>query len=300
MINGQKWHDADGAEIHAHGGCIMQFGSYYYWYGENRTENNFVSCYRSKDLKNWEFRNHILTTQSTAFYLPQAEQVTLKSSFLHKKGLIERPKVLFCAHTGKYILWAHYENGRNYKRAAACIASCDTPDGDFVFHGAFRPFGHMSRDCTLFLDQGNAYFISAANHNRDMKVYLLTDDFLNVKEEVATLWPGCSREAPTVFVRDGLYYMLTSACTGWTPNQGKYATSRQLDSGWSELYDFGDETTYQSQPTWVIEKDGAFYYLGDRWGGQGKKYFDSTYVVFKLQFEGDAVHLESQTDQVSF
>lgn len=265
----------------------MQFGKYYYWYGEDRRENHYVSCYRSEDLRSWEFRNHILTTHSAISFLPQASTASLKRAVTGKKVNIERPKVIYCKKTGKYILWAHYENGRNYRKAAACVASCDSPDGDFIFHGAFRPFGNMSRDCTLFQDCEAAYFISAANNNQDLKVYLLTDDYLGVKKEAATLWPGASREAPVVFRRNGLYYMLTSACTGWSPNQGKYAVSNQLSGGWSDLQDFGDATTFDSQPTWVIEREGKYIYIGDRWGGDGARYFDSTYVFLEIQFDGD-------------
>ena len=57
--NGTLWNDIDGNPIHAHGGWMLSYGGYFYWYGEDRRENYYVSCYRSKDLRNWEFRNHI-------------------------------------------------------------------------------------------------------------------------------------------------------------------------------------------------------------------------------------------------
>lgn len=289
MKNGITWYDTQGNALHAHGGCIMKFGAYYYWYGEDRRGQNYVSCYRSQDLKNWEFRNHILTVASSIVPLAHTQNAVLKRGFWNKKVNIERPKVVFCEETGKYILWAHYENGRNYLEAAACVASCDTPDGDYTYHGAFRPFGNMSRDCTLTQDGGRTYFISAANENRDLKVYRLTEDCLNTEETVATLWPGQSREAPALFRKDGEYYMLSSACTGWTPNQGTFARSNALTGDWSALKEFGDGTTYHSQPTWVLEKDGKYLYIGDRWEGGGKKYFKSTYVFLELEFEGKDV-----------
>ena len=36
---------------------------------------------------------------------------------------LERPKVLFNAKTGKYVLWVHYENGKDY-HCAACAIAC--------------------------------------------------------------------------------------------------------------------------------------------------------------------------------
>lgn len=56
--------DNNGNIIHAHGGQVLTVGDWYYWIGEDRTGRNKVSCYRSKDLIHWEFRNHILTLDS--------------------------------------------------------------------------------------------------------------------------------------------------------------------------------------------------------------------------------------------
>ena len=54
MKNGEFWYDTDGNVIHAHGGWILKVGDYYYWYGENRTESCFVSCYRTRDFKSFK------------------------------------------------------------------------------------------------------------------------------------------------------------------------------------------------------------------------------------------------------
>jgi hypothetical protein len=145
----------------------------------------------------------------------------------------------------------------------------------------------MSRDCTLYLDKdGTAYFISASRDNADMHVYRLTEDFLQIDSLVNVLWPGQHREAPAVFFKDGLYYMLTSGCTGWKPNQGKYSVAEKINGQWSPLRDFGDGTTYDSQPTYVLtleRPEGASYlYIGDRWNAES--YHDSTYVMMPLSF----------------
>ena len=41
----------DGKIVHAHGGGIIKHGDYYYLYGENRSDDNYVSIYKSNDLK---------------------------------------------------------------------------------------------------------------------------------------------------------------------------------------------------------------------------------------------------------
>lgn len=285
LQNGALWRDIHGEPIHAHGGHILFYEGWYYWYGEDRRGRNYVSCYRSRNLTDWEFRRHILTMDSRA----EPYRVRTKLQLQREDGgkvNLERPKVLYNAQTGKFVLWAHFENGKDYTEAAAAVASCDTPDGAFTYHGHFRPYGFMSRDCTLFQDDnGLAYFISAARDNADLHVYRLADDYMNVDCLVHRLWQGEYREAPAVTKIGGTYYMLTSFCIGWAPNQGKYASAGAMEGRWSRLSEIGDETTYRSQPAFILQKDSRVLYFGDRWGGDGEKYFTSGYVVCPLELE---------------
>jgi hypothetical protein len=151
----------------------------------------------------------------------------------------------------------------------------------------------MSRDCTLFVDDdGKGYFLSAANENYDLILYSLSDDYLAIKELVTKLFVGGHREAPALFKRNGVYFVLSSAATGWDPNQGQYATSRSLDSGWSGLKNVGDGTTFYSQPAFVMPVDGTegteFLYMGDRWAGAwGGRVNDSYYLWQPIQFTDD-------------
>ncbi|MNB74294.1 Glycosyl hydrolases family 43 [compost metagenome] len=307
LTNGMVWNDINGQPIHAHGGHLLFHDGFYYWYGEDRRDQNYVSCYRSSDLFNWEFRNHILTTSTPAESIRVRTSLQLKNDDGGKVNL-ELPKVLYNPATRKFVLWVHYENGKNYKAAACAIATSDAPDSGFVYHGSFNPYGYMSRDCTLFQDDdGTAYFISAARDNADLHVYRLADDYMNVECLVHQLWQGEYREAPAVFKRNGKYYMLTSFCTGWDPNQGKYAMADSMDGPWGLLKDFGDETTYQTQPAFVLKKsDREYLYFGDRWNGQD--YLKSSYVVLPIEFNGDVpvlndyseLHLNKNGDSVSF
>ena len=45
LKNGEKWFDTDGNIIHAHGGGIIKKDDIYYWYGEDRNGDNYVSYY---------------------------------------------------------------------------------------------------------------------------------------------------------------------------------------------------------------------------------------------------------------
>lgn len=59
-MDGGVWKDNTGKHINAHGGNIFNYKGTYYWYGESRSENGKpysslgVSCFTSKDLKNWK------------------------------------------------------------------------------------------------------------------------------------------------------------------------------------------------------------------------------------------------------
>lgn len=285
--NGELWYDINNNPIHAHGGMIIKFDNYYYWYGEDRRENFYVSCYRSKNLVEWEFRNHILTTQSKMSEIRVRTNQMLETEDKQKVNL-ERPKVIYNKKTKKFVLWIHFENGENYNDAAVALATSDTPDGDFTYHGHFNPYGCMSRDCTLFLDKDEtAYFISAARDNADLHVYRLSEDYLNVDRLVHKLWQGEYREAPAVIEKDGEYVMLSSFCTGWDPNQGKYSIAKGIEEDWTDLELIGDETTFNSQPAFLMEYNDQLLYFGDRWRGGGESYFLSGYTVYPLIKEND-------------
>lgn len=69
IANGTQFTDTSGNALHAHGGGVLKVGDYYYWFGENRNADNTfraVSVYRSTNLRDWEFRNNVLTQSSAA------------------------------------------------------------------------------------------------------------------------------------------------------------------------------------------------------------------------------------------
>lgn len=276
--NGTQFTDPNGEAVHAHGGGVVKADGYYYWFGENRNEDNtfrYVSAYRSTDLKNWEFRNHVLTEETD----PELADAN-----------IERPKVIHNKSTGKYVMWMHKENSSDYGEARAAVAVSDTVDGDYAWQGSSRPLDHMSRDLTTFVDDdGTGYMISAANENADLHLYRLSADYTKVDSLVRKLWEGQSREAPAMFKRDGRYFLLTSGATGWSPNQQKYSSADSITGDWTELQDIGDSKAYGSQTAYVLPVQGSsgtsYLYMGDRWGNSiGGNVNDSQYVWLPLEF----------------
>ena len=187
-------------------------------------------------------------------------------------------------------MWMHYEYGKDYSYARAAVAYSSDIEKPFTFLKSFRPFGNMSRDCTLFKDSdGTAYFFSSARENYDMCVYRLTDNYLDTKEHITTLWPGGHREAPALVKRGKYYFMITSGCTGWSPNQAKYAFAESISGPWSQLKNIGDSTTFNSQSTFILPIEGktktSYMYVGDRW--DGNKYHNSTYIFLPIEFTNE-------------
>lgn len=273
--NGQKMYDTQSNIINAHGGGFTKVGDYYYWIGENRHNDVLVSCYRSKDLQSWEFRGDLLTRKSH----PELANAN-----------IERPKVIYNEATKQFVMWMHYELRSDYGYARAAVAVSSSIEQPFTYLRSFRPLDNMSRDCNLFLDDdGVAYFISSTRENRDMNIYELTSSYLDIKQKVSTLWVDAQREAPALVKRGSYYFMVTSYCTGWEPNQGKYAFTSSLKGKWSSLKDVGSPTTFDTQPTFIIpiqgSKSTSYLYVGDRW--DPTQYFESTYVFLPIKFEND-------------
>jgi hypothetical protein len=293
VTNATQFTDTSGNVVHAHGGGVLKVGSYYYWFGENRNADNtfrYVSAYRSTDLRTWEFRGNVLS-QSSASEL--------------NKAYIERPKVIYNASTGQFVMWMHKENGVDYSEARAAVAVSSTVDGAYTYRGSFRPFGsYMSRDITAYVDtDGTGYMISSANNNADLNIYRLTADYTNVSALVKS-WPGDVREAPALFKRNGVYFMVTSGTSGWNPNQQKYSSSTSLTGTWSAWQNVGDSTAYGSQVAYVLPVQGtsttSYLYMGDRWGNSiGGTVNNSQYVWLPLRFPSNTTLAMDWSPQIT-
>jgi len=286
--NGVSWNDSKGKRIEAHGGGFLKVSDTWYWFGEDKSQDSgtfkAVNCYASKDLVAWEFRNAIIT-RSTATQLNTADRI------------IERPKVIYNDSTKQYVMWAHWDNG-DYSEASAGVFTSPTVDGNYTFVRSFKPLGNMSRDCNLFKDDdGKAYFMSSANENADMMLYLLTDDYLDVKQLTIKLWAGSKREAPAMYKIGTTYYMITSACTGWDPNQAQYATATAVAGPWTSLTNIGDSTTFDTQSTYVIPVEGSetttYLYAGDRW--KDPNLVDSKYIWLPLIVKGAKLGMDNHS-----
>ncbi|MFN8240946.1 MAG: glycoside hydrolase family 43 protein [Bacteroidales bacterium] len=299
---GQVWNDAGGNPINAHGGGIMFHQGTYYWYGEYkkgqtrlvpgqswecyRVDAGGISCYSSTNLTDWKFEGIVLK--------PELEDTT---SDIHVSRVIERPKVIYNEKTGKFVMWFHADS-EDYSYARAGVAVSDSPVGPFRYLGSIRPGGDMSRDMTLFRDKdGRAYHIFSSESNATMHVSLLTEDYLQPSGIVRRILVGRNREAPAMFEHEGRYYLITSGCTGWSPNAAILATADSVLGDWRELYNpcsgVNSDSTFSSQGTFMlplVNKPGRFIFMADRWKKTDLE--DSRYVWLPAVFRGDSLVIE--------
>lgn len=264
---GQVWTDTQGEPINAHGSCIVQSGGDYYWFGECRkgSQSQGISCYRSKDLYHWENLGLVLSMQG---------ETTPDGNDIAPGRLFERPKVIFNRQTGKWVMWIHWENGKDYGQARVCVAQADRVTGPYEFYKTFRPNGHDSRDQTLFLDDdGNAYHFCSTDMNRNTNIALLRPDYLEPTPTETKILTDRQCEAASIFRYGNRYFGLFSGCTGWAPNAGRYAYADSILGHWHGGYDnfavdAGKDKTYRSQAAYVLKVDGddhKLIYIGDRW-----------------------------------
>ncbi len=240
-------------------------------------------------------------------------------------AVIERPKMLYNEKTDMYVIWFHADgpteySDSNYAAASAGVAVSKSPSGPFRFIDRYRlntcppdqedfypESKGMARDMNLFVDtDGTAYIIYSSEENLTLYISKLNEEYtyLATDPESAVygvdyvrLFPGAQREAPALFLRDGEYYLVTSGCTGWAPNQARYYRADSVLGEWTDCGDpcVGDTkmTTFDSQSTCVFladEEKGTYIYMGDRWNSEDLA--NSRYIWLPVEFDGEGgMHL---------
>lgn len=273
--NGILWLTDKGDTVQAHAPGFLRQGDVWYMVGEDRGREYLpdVNLYRSTDLQNWQFVKKIIENGVT-------------SPDLGTERMIERAKLMYNEKTRRYVVWCHWEASDYSASEAACFSS-DKIDGDYKLEWSGRPLGIKSRDCNIFVnDDGKAYFVSTTSENQDVGLFRLSEDYLSVEEHTCLL-PGQRREAPVIVHVNDRYFMLSSACTGWAPNQCKLSSSTSLQEGWSTLKNIGDDKCFRTQAAAVIEVKGSktttLLYVGDRW--KDPTLSQSKTIIFPIAFK---------------
>jgi len=224
------------------------------------TNNHSVMAYASTDLMSWQYLGVALPLSS------------------RRVGIEFRPQVVYCAATAQYVMW--YED-RWAGQDGYAVAVSSTAAGPFVTVNdtvVMQGNGRVG-DFALFVDDdGVAYHVRTG-----LVVERLTADYLRPDGTYYNV-SNPSVEAPTLFKRDGQYYMLAGvgccACLGGSDVQvytassplGPYAYQGQVGRNLSQPFDASSPTNYvthaQASAVFPVPSaDGSTLYvwLGNAW-----------------------------------
>jgi len=296
-----KLYDTDKNPVNAHGAGILYHNGTYYLFGEIKKGKTWlvpgqswedyrvpaggVSCYSSKDLKHWKYEG---------VALPPVKGEPAND--LDTGRVIERPKVIYNSKTKQFVMWMHVDK-RDYSYSQAGVAVSNKVTGPYHYLQSVKPNKQMSRDMTLFKDDdGKAYLIYSSEENNTMQVCLLSSDYLHPTKTYSRILINRRREAPAMFKDKGRYYLITSSCTGWSPNAASYSVADHPLGPWKEFGNPckgpGAETTYEAQSTYVLPVNGGYLFMADKWNKTDLE--QSTYIWRPLKVNNGKVEIEGK------
>lgn len=267
---GKIWRDTEGKRIQAHGGAVFYENGIYYWYGENkdRTDGKCavwtwgIRAYASEDLYNWTDLGLIIS--------PDLEN---KDSGLYPEKHVDRPHIVKCENTGKYVCWIKQSGEEGCFLVLEADKFCAPYE---VIRENYRPFNMEVGDFDIVIEnEGKKAYLYMDGDHIGIIGMTLSEDFLSVKEEVSRQYVGLyapfCREGVTIFSQDGIHYMLTSGMSGYVPNKSDAAMSKE----WKEPFvsignpHENDESnaSFNSQITDIFQVNGTGLYIAmaDRW-----------------------------------
>ncbi len=278
----------------AHDGCLLFFNGRYYLYGtaygnsDGYGATNRYQVYSSPDLEHWKRENELLKNPPVGVYY--------------------RPYVVFNRNTRKYVLW--YNWYPKLWNGEIGVAVSDTPVGPFTIVSTnklqSRP-GSRAGDGSLFVDNdGQGYFIfSVMDEGYAIRILPLTPDYLGLTGEASGILVK-ETEAPLLFRRDNLYYILCGTLCNSCPEGsvvvvltsksifGPYVAHPKINRSPEN-----GAPVIPAQETWVATiptpEGMAFLWMGDRWGSSpdGIKGHDFQYwTVLSFGTNGDILPIK--------
>jgi hypothetical protein len=155
----------------------------------------------------------------------------------------------------------------------------------------------MARDMTVFVDDdGKAYHVFSSEENYTLDLAELTPDYTGHTGKFIRIYIGHQTEAPALFKRNGIYYMIGSGCTGWAPNAARWFSAKSIWGPWTyhgnPCQGPDSKITYGGQSTHVLPvagKKDAFIFIADKW--TPKDAIDGRYLWLPINFKGDDIEI---------
>jgi hypothetical protein len=269
---GKAWLDTAGKPIQAHGGSILRVEDVFYWYGENKEGivpgsgkwHNGVRCYSSPDLCNWTDLGAIIPA------VPDDP-----SSPLNPSSELDRPHILYNAHTKKFVCWIKIIGKDGQTRT---VLTADSVTGPYtLIRSDLHPLGMSAGDFDLVIAPADhkAYQYYERVHS-ELICADLTEDYTDFTGYYSTHFPHPHppevREGPAYFFRNGKHYLATSGTLGYVPNPSEVASADSFHGPWTVLGDLHpsdrSRTSFNSQISSVFKhphKKDLYIALADRW-----------------------------------
>jgi hypothetical protein len=148
--------------------------------------------------------------------------------------------------------------------------------------------GQMSRDMTLYVDDdGKAYHIFSSEENLTLHIAELTDDFLHHSGRYTRVAPAGHNEAPAIFKHQGTYWMITSGCTGWAPNEARMFSAPSIWGPWTQhpnpCRGPKAEITFGGQSTFILPVGDRYIFMADIW--RPRRPSNARYIWLPIEFE---------------
>lgn len=142
------------------------------------------------------------------------------------------------------------------------------------------------------LDDGKAYHIYASEENLTLHIAELSNDYRWHTGRFVRVAAGGMNEAPALFKHDGTYWMITSGCTGWAPNEARLFSAKRIWGPWIQhptpCVGPDAEITFKGQSTYILPVAGrrdAYIFMADSWRPEHPS--DGRYIWLPIRFSPD-------------
>ena len=330
LVRGEVFPDTEGKHINAHGGGILEKDGVYYWYGEHRGDGSMdsgqkgVACYSSTDLRDWKNEGIVLPVtdregdpieagctieRPKVIYNPVTGKYVMWFH-LELKGqgygaaqsataVADNPlgpfTLIRAARVNPGVMPANLDNAARKKKWPKSLKWWTPKWYKALEEGMFTvrdlDGGQMARDQGVFVDDdGKAYHIYSSEDNLTLQIAELDPTYTKHTGRYVRIFPGGHNEAPAIFKHDGTYWMITSGCTGWAPNEARLMKARNIMGPWEKLPNpcRGElaEKTYLGQSTFVMrDGNGNYTFMADIWNP--KNLGDSRHLWLPVRFDTD-------------
>ena len=345
--SGKLWPDSNGEHINAHGGGVMKYGDTYYWYGEHKSPHTSdalvgVTCYSSKDLINWTNEGVALSVsdekgsdieRGCILERPKVVYNEKTKKFVMWFHLELKGRGYDAARSGVAV--SETPTGPFRFLRSGRVNPGILPIGlDEKAMKALRPErrykswtdewmeavrkglyvrrdlegGQMARDMTVYVDDdGKAYHIYSSEENLTLQIAELTDDYTAHTGRYVRVAPAGHNEAPAIFKRNGTYWMITSGCTGWAPNEARMFSAPSIFGPWTQhpnpCVGPNKDLTFGGQSTFILrmdegeKKDERFIFMADIW--RPRHPIDARYIWLPITFTEEGVPVVEWRDSWS-